>query len=181
MKKPNEVLTLEVATTEKVCPLGERAGRRSLDEGKTPVFSCEGGCIRGEIARLAANLVAKEEQYRRGCHGEMFTAPHTAMAAWLKGAGRVVVIDGCSMHCHGRIAPTLVGKEHLRIFDGLSMYNKYTDVIDIDAVPEDERKRTARYLADKVLAELKKDSAPAAGFCPVAGCEAQPQGSECCS
>ena len=55
------------------CPVGERVGNQNRNEGKIPVISCEGACIRGEIARLAAHLLAKEEPYRRSCHGEMFT------------------------------------------------------------------------------------------------------------
>jgi uncharacterized metal-binding protein len=74
------------------------------------VISCEGACIRGEIARLAAHLVAKEEPYRRSCHGEMFTVPTSAIAQWMNDAGKVVVIDGCFLHCHGRILSNLALK-----------------------------------------------------------------------
>ena len=179
MKKKNKVFTLEITDTEKVCPMGEKAGSQCLAEGKIPVLSCEGGCIRGEIARLAANLVAKEEPYRRGCHGEMFTAPHTAMADWMKKSNKVVVIDGCYMHCHGRIAENMVGKDNLVIFDGLSLYKKYTDLIDIDAVPEEERRETARMVADMVLAELNKESGCNAGSRIKAGSGAASQSAGC--
>ena len=180
MKKPTKVFTLEITDTEKACPQGEKAGSQCLAEGKIPVLSCEGGCIRGEIARLAANLVAKEELYRRGCHGEMFTAPHTAMADWMKKSGKVVVIDGCYMHCHGRIAENIVGKDNLVIFDALSLYRKYTDIIDIDAVPEKERKETARKVADMVLAELNRESGGCAGSRIESGSEAATQSAGCC-
>ncbi len=140
MSKSNTNFSIEVVGTESLCPIGEVKGKERLTEGKTPVISCEGGCIRGEIARLAANLVAKEEPYRRGCHGEMFTAPRSAMAQWAKKSDKVVVIDGCFMHCHGRIMKNLIGEENLLQFDALSVYKKYTDLIDIDDVPEAERK-----------------------------------------
>ena len=45
-----------------------------------PVVSCEGACIRGEIARLAANYVAKRSNFKRGCHGELFTVPESKIA-----------------------------------------------------------------------------------------------------
>ena len=60
--KPN--FSLEVEETDKTCPVGQKVGKRNMAEGKILVLSCEGGCIRGEIARVAANLVAKEEPYR---------------------------------------------------------------------------------------------------------------------
>lgn len=155
MNKQKRGFTIEVESTTAVCPTGETAGKRRLAEGKIPVISCEGGCIRGEIARLAANMVAKEERFARSCHGEIISAPHSAMANWAKKAERVVVIDGCFMHCHGRIMKNLINKERLRIFDALSVYGKYTDVIDIDDVPEADRRKAAQQVADKVLSNMK--------------------------
>ncbi len=149
--------SLEVEGTDKLCPVGEVAGKRMMAEGKIPVISCEGGCIRGEIARLAANLVGKEEPYRRGCHGEIFTAPHSAMAQWAKRSDKVVVIDGCFMQCHGRIMKNLIREENVLQFDALSVYKKYTDLIEIEDVPEPERKEVARQVADQVLSSLRTD------------------------
>ncbi len=146
--------TLTVDDTRAVCAIGEMAGKMSIDEKKIPVISCEGACIRGEIARLAAHLVAKEEPYRRSCHGEMFTAPHSAIAQWMREAQKVVVIDGCFMKCHGRVLRNLVDDEKLLQFDALSIYKKYTDLMSIDDVPEEERKATAREVADRILDRL---------------------------
>ncbi|NIM99511.1 MAG: hypothetical protein GTO24_16000 [candidate division Zixibacteria bacterium] len=149
--------SLEVEGTDKLCPVGEVAAKKMMAEGKIPVISCEGGCIRGEIARLAANLVEKEEPYGRGCHGEMFTAPHSAMANWAKRSDKVVVIDGCFMHCHGRIMKNLLREENVLQFDALSIYKKYTDLIEIDDVPEPERKQVAQQVADQVLSSLRTE------------------------
>jgi uncharacterized metal-binding protein len=167
MKKSNHVFAVEISKTEGTCPVGEKVGGRNLEEGKIPVVSCEGACIRGEIARLAAHLVAKEEPYRRGCHGELFTVPHSALARWIKKAGKIVLIDGCFLRCHGRILENLVGEQNLVQFDALSFYKKYTDRFDIDSVPEEERKETARLVADIVLSKLKKE--PKYGAMPGAG------------
>ena len=156
MKESNNSFTLEISGTDKTCPTGEKAGSRYREEGKIPVLSCEGACIRGEIARLAANLVAKEEPYRRGCHGELFTVPRSALSQWVRKAGKIVLIDGCFLRCHGRILENLVGRDNLVKFDALSFYGEYTDRFDIDSVSEVERKETARIVADIVLAELKK-------------------------
>ena len=156
MKESNGIFTVEISKTEDTCPIGEKVGSRNLEEGKIPVLSCEGACIRGEIARLAAHLVAKEEPYRRGCHGELFTVPGSALAQWIKNTGKIVLIDGCFLRCHGRILENLIGAENLIQFDALSIYRKYTDRFDIDSVPEGERRETARQVADVVLAELKK-------------------------
>ncbi len=172
MKELINSFTLEVSRTSKSCPTGEIAGSRNLKEGKIPVLSCEGACIRGEIARLAANLVAKEEPYRRGCHGELFSVPQSALAQWIKKAEKIVLIDGCFLRCHGRILENLVGKENLVQFDALSLYGKYTDLFDIDSVPETERRETARKVANIVLAELGKEPVLAAVSATETGCRA---------
>lgn len=153
MKESNG-FSIVVDEAKGVCAVGERQGRQNLAEGKIPVISCEGACIRGEIARLAANMVAKEEPYRRSCHGEMFTVSSSAIAKWSKAAAKVVVIDGCFLHCHGRILRNLIAEERIAQFDALSVYGKYTDLFDIDAVPEEERKSVARQVADRVLADM---------------------------
>jgi len=156
MNNAENVFSVEVTGTDKHCPAGEKAGARYIQEGKVPVLSCEGGCIRGEIARVAAHMVAKEEPFRRGCHGELLTVPGSALARWMTAAETVVLIDGCFLHCHGRVLENLIGKEQLKVFDAHSYYRNYNENFDIDEVPEAERKAAARLVADAVLAELGK-------------------------
>lgn len=91
MNNQNGNFTLQVKKTSAKCPIGETVGQKNLKNNKIPVLSCEGACIRGEIARLAANFVAKEPPYRRACHGELFSVPDSAMAQWVKAAKRVVL------------------------------------------------------------------------------------------
>jgi uncharacterized metal-binding protein len=155
MSKSKATFSIEVVGTESLCPAGEVEGKKNMAAGKIPVISCEGGCIRGEIARLAANMVAKVEPYRRGCHAETFAAPHSAIARWVKTADKVVLIDGCFMRCHGRILENMIDKEKLIQFDALSIYKRYTDRFDIDSVPEAERKEVAQQVTEKVLSDLK--------------------------
>lgn len=102
-------------------------------------------------------MVAKEEPYRRGCHGELFTVPHAAISKWTHKAEKVIVIDGCYLRCHGRVMKNLVEEDKLVEYDALRVYKKYTDVFDIDAVPEDERKEAAREVAEMILASEGRD------------------------
>ena len=155
MNKSKTTFTIEIEGTENRCPIGEEIGDRNMREVKIPVLSCEGACIRGEIARLAANLVAKDEAFARACHGEFLSVPDSAMAQWLKNAKKVVLIDGCFIRCYGRNIENLIGEDKLVQFDALSVYKKYTDVFEIDDVPQEERTSTARQVADSVLDSLK--------------------------
>jgi uncharacterized metal-binding protein len=173
MNRSKQKFTIEVEDMKTVCPLGEVVGKKMIDAGKIPVISCEGGCFRGEIARVAAHMVAREEPYSRGCHGEMFTAPRSAMAEWAQKTNKVVVIDGCFMHCHGRIMKNVVGHENMIQFDALPIYNndnKYSGIMLFDEIPKDEREKLARQVADKVLVNLREG---------VAGCPEQQPCYEC--
>jgi uncharacterized metal-binding protein len=162
MNKSKQNFSIDVEGMKGVCPLGEVVGSKMIAEERIPVISCEGGCFRGEIARVAAHMVAKEEPYSRGCHGEIFTAPRSAMAEWARKADKVVVIDGCFMRCHGRILKNIVGPQNMLQFDALHIYNKdnkYSDIMLVDEIPEAERKDLAQQVADKVLASLQDGNA----------------------
>ena len=160
--------SLDVQAVKGLCPVGETYAKEQIAARTTPVLTCEGPCIRGEIARLAGNLVAKEvPSLARACHGETFFVPHSAMASWVKGADKVVMIDGCFLKCHGRVLRNLVAEEKIVQIDALPLYKKYTDLFDMDDVPEEERKAVARQVADKIIVSLKNASeaagAPACG------------------
>jgi hypothetical protein len=149
---------LEVEAVDGLCPAGELYAKQKAAEAKIPVFSCEGPCIRGEIARLAANLVADEiPSLARACHAETFFVPHSSMARWVQGADTTVMIDGCFLQCHGRVLRKLIGEDKVVQVDALPLYRKYTDIFRMDDVPEEERKAVARQVADKIIAMLKHD------------------------
>jgi len=156
MKARTSDFSLKVEGVEGYCPAGEAYAKRNIVEKKIPVLSCEGPCIRGEIARLAANRVAGElPQYARACHAETFFVPHSAMARWVKRADKTLMIDGCFLKCHGRVLKGLVGEERIIHIDALPLHRKYSDVFLMDDVPEGERKDTARRVADKIIAALQ--------------------------
>ena len=150
--------TLEVEGVKGYCPAGERYAAQMAAEKKIPVLSCEGPCIRGEIARLTANLVAEEvPSLARACHAETFFVPHSAMAHWVKGAEKAVMIDGCFLRCHGRVLDKLIGADKVMQFDAYPFYKKYADVFSMDDVPEPERKAVAREVADIISGILRQD------------------------
>ena len=139
------------------CPAGEAYARRNIVDGKIPVLSCEGPCIRGEIARLAANIVAREvPSFARACHAETFFVPHSAMARWVKDAEQAIMIDGCFLKCHGRVLKALIPEDRVVHIDALPLYKKYTEVFSMEDVPEEERKAVARQVADRIIENLKE-------------------------
>ena len=150
--------SVQVQGVKGFCPAGEVYAKQQMEKKTIPVLSCEGPCIRGDIARLAANFVTQDvPSLARACHAETFFVPHSAMARWVKEAERSVMIDGCFLKCHGRVLKGLVGEEKMIQIDALPFYKKYTDIFLMDDVPEDERKAVARQVADKIISKLKED------------------------
>ena len=159
MKHSNGAFALKITKTEGRCPIGETVGKRNIKDGKIPVLSCEGGCIRGEIARLAANIVAqKVPSLARCCHAETFLVPHSSMARWAKGAERAVMIDGCFLKCHGRVLKNLLDEGRMIHIDALPLYKKYTDVFLYTDVPQTEREAVAEEVAEKIIALLETET-----------------------
>jgi len=154
MSSGNPIKTVQLSTTTAICPIGEITGNKNINTSKVPVLSCEGACIRGEIARLAANIISRKASYGRGCHGELITVPESAIARWIGAAEKVVLIEGCFLRCHGRILENIIDKEKLIQFDALSYHKKYCDVFDYEDVPEDERKEVAQSVAHWVMDSL---------------------------
>jgi uncharacterized metal-binding protein len=155
MNTVTEDFTLEVDGVKGVCPAGEAWAEQQILQKKIPVLACEGPCVRGDIARRAANIVGKEEPFARACYPEMAFVPHSTMARWVKEADKVIMVDGCFLKCIGRVLNNLVDEEKIVHIDALQLYQKYTDVFDMEDVPEAERIDTARHVADQILPSLR--------------------------
>ncbi len=153
--------SLKVDGVTGVCPSGEAHAKQNIADKKTPVLSCEGPCIRGDIERLVADIVAEEApSYARCCYAETFLVPHSTMTAWVKGAEKVVVIDGCFLKCIGRITENVIDKEKIIHIDTNPIHKKFSDVFLYTDVPEETRKEVAREVADKILEKLREEQAP---------------------
>ena len=117
--------------------------------------------------------MAKEDGYARACHGELFSVPHADLAKWVREADRVVIIDGCSLFCHSRIAEHIISRDKLVVYDALSIHRKYADLMDVDDVNEEERMQTAREVTDTILANLDESISVCSEELPSFGCEHQ--------
>jgi uncharacterized metal-binding protein len=155
MKTVAATFDLKVEETNLRCPVGEKYAAQQMRDRSIPVLSCEGPCVRGEIARQAAHRVAREAPFARACQGEVMTMPESGMSRWVRDAEQVVVIDGCFLRCQARQMRHMLRPDQLIEIDALPFYNKYTDLFAIDDVPEPERKAAADEVVRNVLAALE--------------------------
>ncbi len=89
-------------STARICPDGQRyAAKQMALPPKKAVIACEGACIKGEVARSAANLLAYRLQKGKAvriCLGDAATGD-SGMAELVKRAPEVIAIEGCPLHC----------------------------------------------------------------------------------
>ena len=154
--------TITVRLTDQRCELGDAYARKHLTTPpKVAVLSCEGMCLRGEVARLAANLIAHElspERTVRICHGGLLETSG-GMRDLVERADQVLVLDGCPLACGTRLLkgafPEI--KPTVAFADGLFEFDRV--LFGVDEMPEAEIKAHAREVA-RVIAE-RLDGAPA--------------------
>ena len=74
-QKGREYETVLIEKTINVCPMCEDYAKKQTSK-RVAVMSCEGACLRGEVARQAANLICHSlapEKTVRICLGGAFT------------------------------------------------------------------------------------------------------------
>src|SRR5512136_2807456 len=98
--------TIQIKLTTQRCELGDAYAQKHLTTPpKVAVLSCEGMCLRGEVARRAANLIAHElepERTVRVCHGGLLETSG-GMRELVERAETVLLLDGCSLACGARL------------------------------------------------------------------------------
>ncbi len=68
---------------------------------KIAVLACEGGCVKGEVARVAANILAYKLQRDaavRICLGDAATG-NSGMLDLVNRAPKVIAVEGCPLQC----------------------------------------------------------------------------------
>ena len=104
-----EFETVQIEKTTNVCPMCENYAKSQASK-QVVVMSCEGGCLRGEVARRAANVLTFElapEKTARLCLGGAFTKD-TGQRDLVRNASRVVAIEGCFIECATRMMKGVV-------------------------------------------------------------------------
>src|SRR6266496_2084627 len=105
-----EYETVKIEKTANVCSLCEDYARKQALKDVV-IMSCEGGCLRGEVARRAANILCFElapEKTARLCLGGAFTKD-SGQRALARNAGKVLAIEGCFIECASRMMKGAAG------------------------------------------------------------------------
>jgi uncharacterized metal-binding protein len=120
------------------------------------VLSCEGACLRGEISRRAANLLCHHlarEKTVRICLGGAFTKD-TGQRALVRGASRVIALEGCGTDCASRMMEGVIGGLAPQVIrtDALAQFDR--KLFGANELPDEEITAQARRVAEQVAAMI---------------------------
>lgn len=147
--------TVRIAKTDVVCSLCEDYGREHAGK-PVVVMSCEGACLRGEIARRAANhlcFALAPEKTVRLCLGGAFTKDG-GQRQLVRNAERVVALEGCAIRCASRMMQGHVPELTPEIFvtDGMCEFDR--SLFGIETLPSEAVEELGRTVAHRIAERI---------------------------
>lgn len=146
--------TIEIELTDKLCSLGDAyAKKHATAPPKIGLICCEGACLRGEIARQAANLIAHKlepEKTVRICLGGLLETV-SGMKNLVERANKVLVVEGCFLACASRITAGAVQHSRPTVIIADKLYDFNRQLFGVDEMPADEIKTHAYEVANKIV------------------------------
>jgi len=154
-EKDYEIVRIE--KTRNVCPMCEDFAKEQIQK-KTPIaiLSCEGACLRGEVARQAANLVCFNlipDKTARICLGGAFTKD-TGQRNLVRNADRVIALEGCFIECGSRMMKGVIEDLHPEVIIVDKLYNFDRKLFAINDVSEETLKEFAVISATKIIEKI---------------------------
>ncbi len=150
-----EYETVAIEKAKKSCSLCEDYAARQADKAVV-VMSCEGACLRGEIARQAANILCFElapQKTARLCLGGAFTKD-AGQRGLARNAPSVVAVEGCLLECATRMMKGVVPQLTPTVIVADRHYEFDRRLFGIDDMPPDEIRRHARDVAAQIAGRL---------------------------
>ena len=153
--------TIEVKVLNTSCAAGDEYAKRHL--GATPkaaVLSCEGACLKGEVARRAANVVAHElvpNEAARICHGGALLLKRGGMRNIVSIAEKVIVVEGCPMACGTRLVKAAFPEKTLEVVVANTMYECDGKLFGVNEMEDDEIQSHAQTVAGRIVSELLRE------------------------
>lgn len=154
-EKSAEYETLTIEKTKNSCRLCEDYAASQASK-PVAVMSCEGACLRGEVARRAANILCYElapEKTARICLGGAFTKD-TGQRNLVRNAPRVVALEGCLIDCASRMMRGAIPGLEAEVIEADKLYEFDRNLFGIDEMSEEEMTSHARTVAESVAAQL---------------------------
>ena len=147
--------TVRIEKTSNVCPMCENYAQKQASK-PVAIMSCEGACLRGEVARRAANLICHSlapEKTVRICLGGAFTKD-TGQRHLVRKAKRVIVLEGCFINCSSRMMKSVISEFEPEVIVADKLYDFDRSLFGIDEMSEDEIKTHSQDVAKRIVMGL---------------------------
>ena len=155
----NGYIVARMKKTANVCPMCEDYAARNREK-KIAVMCCEGACLRGEVARQAANILCHEllpDKTARRCLGGAFTK-ETGQRTLVKNAWCVLAVEGCFINCASRMMGGVIDGLKTEVVVADRLYEFDRSLFGIDELPKAEIEAHARTVAEAILAKIQSCS-----------------------
>ena len=146
---------VRIEMTKNSCRLCEDYAERQKSK-PVAVMSCEGACLRGEVARRAANILCHSlapEKTARICLGSAFTKD-TGQRALVRNAPRLIALEGCAINCSSRMMNGAIEGLTPEVINADRLYDFDRKLFGIEEMPSDQIDAHARAVAQKIADTL---------------------------
>ncbi|OGU06533.1 MAG: hypothetical protein A2075_08275 [Geobacteraceae bacterium GWC2_58_44] len=120
------------------------------------VICCEGACLRGEVARQAANILCHSlapDKTVRICLGGAFTK-ETGQRDLVRHARRVIALEGCFVNCASRMMNGVIEELAPEVIIADQLYDFDRKLFGVEEMPPAEIQAHAGSVARKIAAAL---------------------------
>jgi uncharacterized metal-binding protein len=148
-----EVVRIEKAKNN--CPLCDDYAERQKAK-PVAVMCCEGACLRGEVARQAANILCHSlapEKTVRICLGGAFTKD-TGQRNLVRTAQRVIALEGCFVNCASRMMNGVIEGLAPEVIIADRLYDFDRKLFGVEEMSPEVIQAHARTVAQKIAATL---------------------------
>lgn len=155
VEQNGEYEEIRIAKAKNNCHLCDDYADRQKEK-PVAVMCCEGACLRGEIARQAANTLCHSlapEKTVRICLGGAFTKD-TGQRNLVRQAPRVIAVEGCHVNCASRMMVGVIEGLEPELVNADRLYDFDRKLFGIDEMAPEEIQAHARTVAGKIAATI---------------------------
>lgn len=154
-QKSSEYEIVQIKKTKNVCPMCENYAKQQSSK-PVAIMCCEGACLRGEVARQAANIICYSlapKKTVRICLGGAFTKD-TGQRSLVRNSKRVIALEGCFIKCSSRMMKGIISELEPEVIVADKLYDFDKNLFGIDEMSEDEIKTHAQEVAKKIVEDI---------------------------
>lgn len=125
---------------------------------KKAILACEGGCVKGEIARVAANILAyrlQKDNSVRICLGDAATGS-SGMYDLVKRAPEIISVEGCPLCCGSEILKRRIPDLQAKIVNASLLYIYDKSKFEVFDMDREEIEDHAQTVASHISQEFYK-------------------------